>query len=187
MYTNTLTWLKVEFQCCKVALQFPSCRDSSDRAPMATLTWLPWKCISCSNQSKGCHSTLPAHSSPATSTRLSHPQSSVVLAIFQWCATVYGCWGFKNLWKWWLPWPSDRAKDKARLKQTKVSWSTNKDPIGEKGWVGRRLPMPLPQCSHRYCAYSLYIYSVYILAMISSAVYSRLLRARQAAQWTAKH
>jgi len=33
--------------------------------------------------------------SQATSNGLSHPQSSVLLAIFQWCASDYGCWALR--------------------------------------------------------------------------------------------
>jgi len=113
---------------------------------MATLTWLPWKCISCSNQSKGCRQS--SHFERAQSpTKFSFAGNFSMVCQRLWML------GFKNLWKWkWrLPWPSDRAKTtQGKGKQKSLGRATKILSAG-LGW--KRLPMPLPQCSHRCCAY----------------------------------
>lgn len=148
---------------------------------MATLTWLPWKCISCSNQSKGCQQSTRSYSTQSPTKFSFAGNFSMVMCQRPWKL------GFKNLWKWkrWLPWPTDRTKGtQGKGKQKSLGRATKILSLGL--WEKVANAITTMQSS---------LLCLYILAMISSILFTHVdpptwqplclpLFHSSAAQWT---
>jgi len=104
--------------------------------------------------------------SQATSNGLSHPQSSVLLAIFQWCASDYGCWALRIY---------ENENDgchghqigpkQPKAKANKSRWVGPQDPFG---WVG------LEKVANAITTMQSSLLCLYILAMIFSALFTHV-------------